>query len=263
MSEYKKTTIKNISEFFEQRESQFIRLGISGIFLHGSLVRNNFIEGWSDIDLLTCLELDSNFFDSSQLINNIVEELSSEFNIKCGVNIVFSDTLDMASRGNYSLIDFKTLCYLNNGNPLHTLFSKNGYNVPKFSFDKIPKDKIEEHAIFMLNYFTRVDHNLEFVKSPKALIRKYYKNCIFSLQMIDLIDNGIIHWKSDEIIKFAQNYLNKNELNFLIEFKFVIHEWSSYNPSKVELRKTKDILKKLLQSLLIKFYNKALVFETT
>jgi predicted nucleotidyltransferase len=238
-----------IKEIILKYSKQLEDSTILGLYLHGSVVKGGFIEGWSDLDFLFVLKIDSKYFDDNLLIRRIIDDIHEKTRIKCGTNIVFGEIIQ-----NKNLIDLKTTCYLQNLAKLEVLFQNKMYSLPEIDLKEISNSKFEEHALFMLSYFLKVNHKPKSLVEKKDLLRKYFKNILFCFQLIEFLNSHSIYWDAKSILRYSNKSLCEPSdyliLNQILNLQL---NWKHYNDEfTIDDLLTKT--KKILQKLLISFY---------
>lgn len=173
------------------------------VILTGSYANDNYVLGWSDVDLWFILE---NFkFESINKIRIIEKELSIEMNTKVGINILEKNLLEkfILNRETYTCNLKLSRILMNNYEKSVIVYKKEDYFKNKIKIE----DFYFINPINSINYITNsVDKFLKNNNDYKSIVRKLYKNCILLFELYHLSCNGkYINNEKELIASFGEN----------------------------------------------------------
>lgn len=198
----------------DQKEFELLKAKKETIVLLiiGSIVRQEFISGWSDIDLILLAENFSS--DYLKIIAALKEKIKKETNLKTGIALFPYHEL-LSSICNIRLAqpffvyakNFTRDSQIIKDNPVYL---KTGYSIPLFNpqdLEKIPIDfYIFKTNEYMINYLSSGKN----LRNKKAVLRKIIKNTLFLMQVYLLKKERIIDHDFTKIIEDFAHYSTIN-----------------------------------------------------
>lgn len=150
----------------------------------GSLLRGNFIEGWSDIDLWVISQ--NTGLDYLQQIAEFKDEIRSETGIKTGVEIIHGDILvKLIEKPEMAAFYYKFVKnFWNQDKHLAKApyYISDGYLLPLFNFQYIQNMSPVPYVLLVENALTNLLTDKNNFVQKKYLLRKLFKNCLFLMQ---------------------------------------------------------------------------------
>jgi predicted nucleotidyltransferase len=162
------------------------------IFVAGSITRNQFIEGFSDIDLLTVFK-DMNIAQIEK-VAAWKKELEQLTKLKTGIGVV-SDADLRFSVGNLSkatsLAKYATQVHESNPTLVNgVLYKASSYEIPILTSEQAKTLLLDDYLLSQLHGLRVYAQANTFEDDPKAYIRKIMKIGLISLQVIHMHETG-------------------------------------------------------------------------
>jgi predicted nucleotidyltransferase len=169
-------------------------LEIDLIFVSGSIVRNQFFPGWSDVDIVIVANELS--ITTLSIINKWCKKLTEKAECKVGMDFVYSKRLDVSEyRKIKDCLEFIKNFHVDNMGQLDKgiIYKKSGYiipSIPENLFIGVEASRYYEdlreqvNETFMRNNFTD-DH-----KEAIYTLRIVTKACLYIMQTHRLVTNG-------------------------------------------------------------------------
>ncbi len=162
------------------------------IFVAGSIARNQFVEGFSDIDLLAVFK-ETNVAQ----LEKVAEwkgELEQLTKLKTGIGVVSEADLRFSvqnlskatSLAKYAIQVHEANPTLVNG----VLYKASSYLVPKLTSENAKKLLLDDYLLSQLHALRVFAQANKFEDDPKGYIRKIVKISLISLQMIYMHETG-------------------------------------------------------------------------
>jgi len=154
----------------------------------GSLLREDYIEGWSDIDLVIVTHTNSlSYFG---LVNNYIKDVSKLTEVKVGVEVVPLSVIEKNAKrkicpgGTVKIAKnfYKDSLMWKKG----ILYVKKNVVIPKFNLASIKKESVLAYALGVVDYMNKFMLANSDLKDRKLILRKIIKNSLLLIQT-DLI----------------------------------------------------------------------------
>lgn len=210
--------------------------GTVGIFLIGSLLHNNFIENWSDIDLIIISEgCNLNYLNS---IDKAIKSLAQETNLKVGMEVFILSSLQKAvvneiCPGNLVKVA-KNFHEKSDVWDKGVIFRKKEVDIPIFSLDSVKKQSVFSYTISVSEYINKYLLQNSDLIPKKAILRKLIKNSLLLMQTFLLLEshNLIINF-SEVLSEFNQKYPQIDTHNLELSFSKRLN-WGELNDADIQ-----------------------------
>lgn len=174
----------------------------------GSIPRGDFIEGWSDIDLLIVVEsINLQLFKTIYEYQNFLEKKSK---IKIGIEIILTDHLQKMTKGKKWAVS--SLKILKQFHPNNRQNFKRGilYQNNKFKLTMPPKKFFEnldlkEYLISAKSAIVKILGTYNIKDNKKYILRKLIKNSLLVMQTKLLVDSGELTDNFDLVLRKYKN----------------------------------------------------------
>lgn len=200
-----------------------------GFFCNGSIASNNFIGGWSDIDLLVVVAKPE--LSTIKSLANIENFLVQKTGIKSGISIIGYDSLLSAEKsGDMTKIYKFEEALINNA----SIFWKEDMYRPIFSSNLFKN--INCHCITQMIWDNLIKAlKISNLKSDKKyLLRKIFKNTFFLMRLRLLVEEGNV---INNIEHIGDLYFKKYKDSSLFEFSNILKKrniWSTISEETIK-----------------------------
>lgn len=221
--------IQRIKDLLEKND-EYLKIKLNpnfiGLLCNGSLASGEYIEGWSDIDLLVVIDKPEPSLLNS--LSEIEKYLTRETQVKCGVSTVEYEILISAEKEkNLSQIykyvesfDPSTKRYKNG-----VISWKNEFYKPNYKHDYFKKIDCRPYVQVIWDSLTKAYTPENILKNKKYLLRKIFKNIYFLMKLRLMLKKNNFNNEIEYVYKvYSENY---DEVSFG-EFKHILQIRNSW-----------------------------------
>lgn len=225
---------------------------VKAIVFAGSLARREFIEGWSDIDILVLAERPQN--DLFFAVSDWTDEVSGLCGTKVGIEIVYLEKL--TSRDSPSdlggVMKYMKTFYRVQSKPDLIIFERNGYKLPEFDITQFKSADSNIYLRSIVSYMYKFLSTRRAWVDRKATMRKIVKNILFVLQTYTLSNSGKLIENFEELLN-VNAYDTELKLTNVNKWYGKRHSWRELSDSDISLVELTEIWSDFLDMLNVAF----------
>ena len=234
--------IDNNSYKFIQKQSTFLLMVVIG-----SISRQQYIEGWSDIDLVVIL----NSMDLPVLmaLHDISSAINNQTGIKTGIDISYSSSISNALENRSKAanqIKFLKQFHESYADILKTsiIHESNEYTIPIVNCEFFTNLDISKYVQNIENDITKIFTATDVNMNKKYILRKLIKNSLLLMQTKILVNNGRLISDFDLVIKdYVEIIPNNIDFSPLQNSYDRRLNWGNLMENQIEIKEINENLK--------------------